>query len=348
MKKIISILVMCLFLLSIASLAFAEDSATIEDASEKQDDGSAVSITTAQAKVIGEKPNVVDAQNLEQKREQIKQRLEKAKIDFEQKKLVFAERKEEVKQKLEQAKKQFEEKREALMQAREKIKECSAEGDCEQVKKEYRAKAGPYLEKTADNILKLFEKLKTNLEQSSVENKDELIAELNAKISNVEELKQKAEELGENAEKEQIQEIAKQMREEWNSAKKLAKVSAGQVVLDRYAGVLVKIDHLNDVMDKVLAKMKEKGMDTTSVEPKITEFKGHLDDATTSFEEAKKLYSLSSTEVDFAKAHVKLAEAKQHLVEAHAVLKEIVSLVKEQKAENVLNEELTSGEDSSE
>lgn len=328
MKRIITILVLCLFLMSVVPFVAADDA--------NGGEGDDLTVSPSDGADSDSAKQQVDRAYVKQKRDELKEKAREIRQDFREAKLISIQAREKIQENFKLAKESFDEQKKALVEARKQLKDCSAAGNCEEVKKEYRKKAKPYLEHTADVILKLLEKLKNRISESSLEDKDELISAVDAKIAEVQAVKDKVSAMSEEPTKEEIQAIAQELKAKWTETKRTVKVSAGKVVLDRYAGILVKIEQLEKKLDRVVAKMKEKGLDTGAVEPKIAEFKGHIADARADFEEAKKLFGSADT-LDAAKAKAK--ESKEHLKKAYQVLKDIVAGVKKANGAVILAEE---------
>ena len=232
-----------------------------------------------------------------------------------------------------------------FQEAKEKLAECKDQNttECAQLEEEIRAKAKEHLLNIADVIIENLNKIKSKAESSedlTEEDANELIEKIDAQIQEVEDIKAKIE----AAEtKEEITEAAKELKEKWALLKENAEVHAGRVVNARIGGIIVKSKQLEDKLNKVLERMAEKGVDTSSVESLITEFNAKIDSAAEhyklaveKFEEAKATETPGSELINEAQGHMK--EAHNALQEAQQILKDITSTIKQSGGEEELEE----------
>ena len=167
------------------------------------------------------------------------------------------------------------------------------------------------------------------IESSDLENKDELVAEIDERIQTVNDAMAN---LGEDPTKEELKEAAKILREQWRTIKKHLAVTAGEILRFKMAGFLVRIEHLEAKLDKTLARLESKGYDVSELEGQISTFKEHVAEArdlhaqaVVKFSEAKQS---SDPSVLVKEGHALLVEAHKHLKLAHETLKEIVKTIK--------------------
>ncbi len=240
------------------------------------------------------------------------------------------------KEKYSEAKEKYADTKLEFQDAKEKIAECKDQNatECAQLEDEIRAKAKEHLLNIADVIIENLNKIKSKAESSEdlvEEDAKELIEKIDAQIQEIEGIKAKIE----AAEtKEEITEAAKELKDKWALLKENAEVHAGRVVNARIGGIIVKSKQLEDKLNKVLERMAEKGIDTSSVESLIAEFNAKIDSAAEhyklaveKFEEAKAAETPGSELINEAQGHMK--EAHKALQEAQQILKDITSTIKQ-------------------
>src|SRR3989344_4747063 len=163
---------------------------------------------------------------------------------------------------------------------------------------------------------------------------------IDSDIKAVTDAKIKVEALNENSTSEEVKAAAKELREAWMHAKKTLRITNALVVETRVGLIVERADKLELRLNNLVAKLEAESKDTTELKAKIDEFNHHIDTAREKRKEALNVLIEIKIEEDVnaedrqeavAKAHALLVEAKNHLKEAHQILKEIVVIVKEAK-----------------
>jgi hypothetical protein len=302
LKKLMTMLVLGLFVLGMMPLAFAEHSegeapgADHDDAAEGADEGSDSDTGAVTSARDGARPPVA-----------VRPAIRKAAANVRRAEDTLREAREKVLK----ARQRVIKTREDFQNARERVKDARSATPAD--KKEFLLSA-------ADRILDHLTKLHERVEGSDLENKDGLLVELEAIIADVEAAKAKIEALGEGATREEIKAAVQELRESWKEAKDLLKRGAHRVVHKRIGLVVKQMEKLNDKLERIIAKMQEKGVDTSSVDSLMTDFDARLDSAETHLGKAKELFDAGS--VPESNAEVRLAHAD--LKEAHRIVKEIL------------------------
>ena len=255
------------------------------------------------------------------------------------------------------AKKNYLAKKENYVNAQNKFKEIKTElrkceginsTECDELRERIRESAKDYLVKIADMILAHLEKIKENIE-SNEDLSEEEVAELLEKINDDIEKIEEAKHIVETSEsKEEIQEAARILKREWSKIQGRLKVYTGRIVNARIGGVIVQIKQLEVKLERVLARIEEKGLDTTIVESLIDEFNTKVNESKDNYEKALEKFkeAASKTEVNeiVKEGHEYMKAAQKALQEAREILREIVLSINQAGGE----EELTAEEDEAE
>src|SRR3989338_1791410 len=309
MKKLIAILFMGVLLFSLIPLGvMAEENK--EDIKDSERAG---------------KLNKMELREYAMKRrediQQFKDRIKNAETKEERLK-IMDERRERFKANLEESRMKLKDNKEKLVVCRGKLDET-----CSKLKQEYKENSAVFLLNAADRMIEHLEKLKEKISSngSETEAKKELITKIDARITKLQEIRTEIENLGENPSKEDVKRLAKELRVGLGEVKMHNKSAMWHNFSDRFAGILVKSEHLKTRLDKVLAKLEEKGLNTTNVEVKINEFNTHIEDAKKLHKEAKAKIEASSSPSEVQEL---MKKSKEHLKLAHSTLKELVKEIK--------------------
>lgn len=318
MKKTIAMALFLMFVLSILSVgAFANEGQGYRIISaEKKTEGTDTQITTAAAQateaVQAEETGISEVAKI---RAIAKEKLAEARATLVEAKEKYA----AVKETLVQAKNQFRETKEELVK-------CKGD-NCTQLQEKIKLRAKEYLLNTADKVIKSLEKTKARIQSSEELTEEEaaqLISEIDAEIAKMETAKATIES---SESKEEIVAAAKEIRDAWKETKTVMKKAAGRLLHVKIAGIIVKADHLETRMEKVLSKLAEQGVDTTALQEKLDLFNTHLANAKTAYDSAKEKWIAGAVSemTEFVK------EAHKELKEANAVLRELVTGIKQAK-----------------
>jgi chromosome segregation ATPase len=229
-----------------------------------------------------------------------------------------------------------------ITQTRARYNECKGEetAECTQVRKETKSNARSLLVNGADRVIASLEKLKEKIELSdrlTYEEAAERIAEIDAKIAELQEAKETSEDLDEESDPEDVREAANQIRNAWQNTKRVMQINAARVVNAKIGGVIVKSEKLQERLGSAVAKLSEEGQDTAEVEALIDEFSAKVESAKTHYELAMdKHEEARATEGDVSdimkEATSHMQEAHKELKEAHAVLAKVLRQMKSTRA----------------
>ncbi len=311
MKKIIALTVLLLFLVNMFSVAILAEEAT---------DSNSGPTTTEQDSETRIRVETEDGTKTEL-RERIRTRdgITEIKTEFMHVKEGFMTERTEFRSKIEDLK--------TACSADPKSEECIA------LREEARVEAKNFLLKSADTMIAFLEKRKAQIEASDLENKEALLVQINEAIKTIEEQKQKIEALGDDATREEIKAIAKELRLEWRSLKKELDLSRGSLMLHKFSGIIERADHLEIKLKRTLERLEAEGVDTTGIEELSASFNTHIDEARKLHKQAVEKFRLAKQSPDHdalvKEAHVLLVDAHKHLKLAHEDLKKIVMMLKE-------------------
>ncbi|MBI2522765.1 hypothetical protein HYW19_00075 [Candidatus Woesearchaeota archaeon] len=289
-----------------------------------------------------EKLSQLDKARLEEfsklNKEKLKEKLDKIQIKKVDERLKFKARIVS-EDKIKSAREKFEKAEENLHDAEEKINErrrlllaAKESGDDEAVIEH--AKQG--LLRAADAIIAHLEKVKSKVQESeqlSEEEVNEIIADLDAKITEINDAKAAVEAA---ATKEEIRDAAKNINAAWKRIKSKTEQHTRNLVNEQVRGILKRSEHLERKLDRILAEMEEKGIEVEGIDEKVAAFSEKVADARDKLKQSQeKFREAKATGVEderkalLEKAKSLAREAHEALKEANNILKEIVMEIKE-------------------
>ncbi len=379
-NKLFALLVMAVFILSIVPFTLAEiDSADVsvqeenessevedsemeetsdsgddgDDSNDETDDDKAEEIKKIKSAVINQ---------LREKRQNVKEDLkEKRKLTKEQVKAKplpgqkikelnqrikdAREKYQALKDKREEAIENFKEHKKEFDQVRRKAKECvnGENEECAKVKKNLKKGVRQHLIKTSDVIAKSLEKTINRVESAvvlSAEEKEQLLAELEADKAELAELQEKVAALAEEASAEELKEAIKDLKKKWQELKKVQQKAIAYLISSKTENVVEKVStNFPEKMQAKIDRLAEAGVDVSELEEILEKYNGQVETLKQSHEEAKeKLVSGDLTGYKEAQRQVKenLQETKVTLRE---FMKKFAQLKQGTALENVAEEQ---------
>ncbi|MBI4163529.1 MAG: hypothetical protein HY512_01585 [Candidatus Aenigmarchaeota archaeon] len=238
-----------------------------------------------------------------------------------------------------------------LGQAKERFEKAKGEFKAKKadfLKSKNLTDAKAYLANVLDALVEQVNKLKERVQASedlSAERVAEVLADLDSRLTKLNEWKTKVETATTGAELKAILiEIRTSLKSE-NSIMKAINVHGWRVVLQHFAGILKQVDHLDTKLNRLLTFAENNNVTVENKETRVADFQGKLADAKSHFQlavgEFKKLKELKtpSAEPNVDTISVEIARKMRHtsitthMKEAKAKLKEartvLQSLVKE-------------------
>jgi hypothetical protein len=190
--------------------------------------------------------------------------------------------------------------------------------------------------KASDAIIAHLEKVKSKAHESEdlgQEEADSIIADIDAKISEINDAKAKVE----AAEtKEEIKSEAKKINAVWKRIKVKSKIHAREVVNGKVRAILKISGHLEKKLDRILAEMEERDIGVEGIDEVVDKFSDNVAEArkklkqsNEKFREAKAA-GIEQERKDLLQEAKSLAkEAHGSLKDAHDILRGIVKAIKE-------------------
>lgn len=216
----------------------------------------------------------------------------------------------------------------------DELRSCKGKNteDCKQKRASGKTTVKQTLMNAADQVLKLLNDAKARIEASEIASKEEAMSKIDVQIASVEAAKAKVEALTEESTREDYNAATKELRNTINEARKDLRTSTHSLVSRRMGLAIGMAEQLEKRLDNTLAKLAEKGIDTSSVD--IEAFKAKVGEAKNLHAQAIALFEQSKTAEGNARADIvkqaneKLREAHAALKESHKILKDIVSQLK--------------------
>lgn len=371
MKKIISILIACIFLISLVPFIIAEDSdldsarTRIEKAVRLNGDGVSTGVECEEDEDCPETrcPDaesrcvdglcavprcasniaIANAKQILKIRKIAEERVREARQNYG----AVSSRLAEVRENASAEKREF-------SKAKLLLRECRDEEPekCEQINARIQTHAKEYLIKTAEQIIAVLEKIKYKIESSEDLNETkaaEMIADIDERIAV---LQGAIETLKTSEEKEEIIEAAELIKREWLKIRVRARLHIGELKGAKIGNIIARAEHLQEKLEKVKENLNASGESTEEIDALLDAFEQNIEDAKESYEKAIELFNQAKgtgneTLVKQAQQHHK--DAEQALKEAHSTLKEIVRLIKAtEKGQEEIEKEEESEEENGE
>ncbi len=312
MKKLISILIISLFLVSILPIAFANGRERIEK-----------NVVEGVAKELKEENRVLKREN----------KIAKEGI------------RKEFKEKIEDLRNATKESRDELRNSRKELSDCrqNKTDNCRNLNIAVRQNYKVYLSNEADRVLALIDRAIAKVDNSTLS--EEQKANLNDLLANnkdvVDAVKVKLVALEDNASKEDYKSISMELKKAWTNSNKALKYGGSILLGNRYGFVIKKAEHLQTRLNKVLDKFRSQGNDVSTLSASVEEFNSYIELAKKDVDQAKELLksvvvdgSVKEEKSELQQARDLYKKAQDELRQAHNILKEIVKNIKEQKDGN--------------
>jgi len=332
MKKILSVLIMAMFLISLASVAFAV---------QGQAGNAGTTGETAKYQIGEDRDTFVS--EAEQKRQDLIEKRDMARegktgdqIEIAAKKAglqrKFTENKQElekVMQKMRQRKtnlqQNYQEGKQKLADIKSELSQCKGKADtaCAETRTRAKEHANNFLLNSADRVLALLEKTRERVEQSeklSPQEKNDALEKLDTRLGDMAGVRETIEQMDETATKEQIQEASKLLGDSWKGANKEVKTQAGKVAADKIGGILVQIERLQAKLQNKIEQMKKAGKDTSAIDAMMNDFNAKINTAKEAQVSAKEQYTAGNAN----EGTIQVRNAHQNIKQARTMLKDVV------------------------
>jgi len=244
-----------------------------------------------------------------------------------------------------QARKNYKESLLKFHEIKKKVQECkeSETDECVSYKTEIITRTKEHLMNSVENILNHLNKLKSKVESSesvSSEEAGEIMAKIEEKIAAVGSIKNKIQ-VAET--KDGLVDAAKELREILAKSKIKLKEYAARTVNARIGGIIAKSKQLQVRLERVLSRMTERGIDTTTTQQMVDEFNALIENARSNYElavakfkEAKAKETPDEKLIQEAQQYMK--DAHKSLKDAQQKLKDITQSIREAGGESEINE----------
>lgn len=330
MKKMFSIVMMALLVISLAPAALAERGGAGMQAQAGQDEPNQYQERmqqqvqqgkTAQARTqAGMREGMPEALPVQAKTraremfQEARKRFESAREHFKQ-----------VRERLRQEKGNYDEAKKRVREIKGELEECRGKRttNCKAARVEARAHAQVFLKQSGKKVDNALQRAISAVEKSklSEEKQQELINELKAKVQAAEQAQAKAEELDEDSTTEEIQAVRDEIKEAWTNARETIKQTMNEITAERMGGVIQRTQALEQKLDRFMERAREQGRDLGQIDLLVDKFDEQINLASQKHQQVQGL----AAEGNRREGAQKLQEAQRHLREAHRKLMEIVS-----------------------
>ena len=305
MKKILTVLLVMLFVFGSLPIVFADD---VQETINR--------------------PRLVKAQMLkeriQEKRQLTQQEITEARSNFQEAKENYLDHKE-----------QFQVKKQLILGMKSRWEQCkdSDTEDCMQVREQFVGYGKDYVEKAAEALLKyldqVYNKIKLN-EDIEEEEKEQKLDEISGYMDQVSSIIDRID----SAEtKEELRNILDELKDLINEIKPRIKHNVTNLYRHKIGEIIVRAEQLEIKLQKLLDRAEEAGYDVTDLENMIDDFEGLIKSARDNYYKAKEILDQFSDEetTDSNKvqeAHDLLRQAHNDLNSAQKVLRDILHKIK--------------------
>jgi tetratricopeptide (TPR) repeat protein len=227
--------------------------------------------------------------------------------------------------------------RQKFIQKRQEYLDCQdmTKEECKAKREELKGGTKPYLLNVADLVLGELDRIKEKVQSSedlSEEEMSDIVADLDASITEVTDAKAVIENLDNESTKEEINAAAKIIRDAWKDTKVYLKKNTGRLVNVKLGNIIEKTETIEAKLTKVRDKLEEKGADVSVLDEKLADFSAKIDSARENYEKATEMFKEAKTIQDVndavQQAHQYMQDAKEALKEARDILREVVREIK--------------------
>ena len=238
----------------------------------------------------------------------------------------------EAKEHFEEAKEKFSEAKEVFDEAKKTRAACTE--NCDALEQDLLDRAKAFLTHSADVLLDHLAKVKTKVQENehlSEEEVQEIVSAIDAKMAEVDAIVKRIEAA---TTRQELVDAAKALHAVWKPFKERVKAFVGRTVNARIGGIIVKSKHLEEKLDRVLARMEENGKDTAALDPLITDFHASVELARQKYEAAQQKFLEAKASAQPSSALIKdaqalMKEAHEALKKANETLRAIMKTLKE-------------------
>ncbi|MBN2112294.1 hypothetical protein JW707_04305 [Candidatus Woesearchaeota archaeon] len=218
--------------------------------------------------------------------------------------------------------------RERLNQTKEAYNSCKGNQteECDQVRAQVKTNSKQFLMNSGDRVVAMLEKIRERVascEYLSDEEVEERVAEIDAKIAEIEDAQETVESLGNESTAAEMRNAVNAINQAWKRSQTVMKNQVGRLMNDKIGGIAVKSENLAERLQNAIGTLEEQGEDTAELEQLMEQFRNRIQNAEEHQELAREKYQESNSgEVDEA-----MQEANRHMQEAHNELQEAHTLL---------------------
>jgi len=321
MKKLISLFVMAIYIISLVPAAFAiEDSNTTVQSNDTTVQGTDDSSNTPKVNARI-KPMKVQRATFKERYQETRERFQKNKKLLRERLTKARERKKVAVQHHKEAKQNIQERRARLAACKDQDTE-----ECKNLRKDTRKETKRYLLNIAEHVLSMIDKTEERVKNSNLDEtqKSELLADLEAKAEEIASAMETIEGLTEDSSKEEFIEAARTIKEAWKELRHIIKKGIGMAANGKIHAISERLGNLKRKLHQIMDRLEDAGKDTSKAKPFLETFDEKLEEAKDARDRARSLYQEGKIE-EAVKA---TKEANNALREAHKALKNFVRALK--------------------
>lgn len=275
-RKIIGLIVLALFCLSILPIAFADndrvenriksrmlfDGNEIESESRTEVSGDGVRVEER----IRERNEEDDDENDDENETEVDDDSDKRSEKFEK-----------IREKLKEAQEKIKENRKSLLEIKERVSSCRKEENCSAIKKELRHGVVDHLEKSLNVLINLIAKVRDRVESSALSEEEKSDA-----LTKLAEAEEKASSLLGNLSSanfetaEEVKKSIKEVKDIWKDAQETQRSLVAQLMSKKTEDLIEKHQILSARMQTMIDTLSDKGLNVSLMEEIHAKFEEHI------------------------------------------------------------------------
>ncbi|MCK5176616.1 MAG: hypothetical protein KAQ92_02735 [Candidatus Aenigmarchaeota archaeon] len=225
-----------------------------------------------------------------------------------------------------------------FVKTKERLRMCnnSNSTECEEARENIQKHAVEVVIKSAERLITHLNKIKyqiQNAEEMNETRAEEIIANIDSAIEELEAAKKQAEEA---TTKEEVKEVAQTIRDIWAKTKHAELIHRARLIHAKTWGLIKRATHLEEIMDRSVSAMNEAGIEVDAINEKIDKYSELMVNIEENYKQAEQLIkeahqirtdNLNLTEEQKEEVKTKMTEAQSIVKSVHKQLREAHKLV---------------------
>lgn len=336
-NKIFALIIVFVLASTLLVFAYADESSEVTDDAPAEESAEAVGPAIEDA---GAKKAKSIKQTIEERVAKKKDLLERAKQTRDEARVALKAEKNSLKE----AQNKFKQAKKELQDFRKAVAKCSGvqSDECKKARKDNKMFTAKFVDGTIEQIFRMIERAREGVQDAGLsdEKKAQLESELDARLAEINALRQKQGQIQAQSTAQEIRDAAKNIKEFWKAAKESVKQNNLHINSARFGGVLVQAEKLQERLNKRLEEFNGQGKDVSGLDAKMSSFAEKLGAAKALNDDVQGLLESLDSADD---KNVVMKDAAEKMRDAHAQLRDARILLKQIKDDINAQDTLSAG-----